>query len=82
MDIKKILSESTSTLGVSGQEACVAAYFAEPAGEGFHLYVKYGPASFIHAFRGGKRMCLYVSEESFAEVGIRCLSEGNPVVSA
>ena len=29
MDIKKILSESTSTLGVSGQEACVAAYFAE-----------------------------------------------------
>ena len=29
MDIKKILSESTSTLGVSGQEECVAAYFAE-----------------------------------------------------
>ena len=25
MDIKKILSESTSILGVSGQEACVAA---------------------------------------------------------
>ena len=29
MDIKKILSEATSTLGVSGQEECVAAYFAE-----------------------------------------------------
>ena len=29
MDIKKILSEATSTLGVSGQEACVAQYFAE-----------------------------------------------------
>ena len=29
MDIKKILSESTSTLGVSGQEECVAAYFAD-----------------------------------------------------
>ncbi len=29
MDIKKILAESTSTLGVSGQEAPVAAYFAE-----------------------------------------------------
>ena len=29
MDIKKILSESTSTLGVSGQEECVAQYFAE-----------------------------------------------------
>ena len=29
MDIKKILSESTSTLGVSGQEECVARYFAE-----------------------------------------------------
>ena len=28
MDIKKILSEATSTLGVSGQEECVAAYFA------------------------------------------------------
>lgn len=29
MDIKKILSESTAILGVSGQEECVAAYFAE-----------------------------------------------------
>ncbi len=29
MDIKKILAESTSTLGVSGAEAAVAAYFAE-----------------------------------------------------
>lgn len=29
MDIKKILSEATSTLGVSGQEECVAQYFAE-----------------------------------------------------
>ena len=29
MDIKKILSEATSTLGVSGREECVAAYFAE-----------------------------------------------------
>ena len=29
MDIKKILSEATSTLGVSGQEECVAAYFAK-----------------------------------------------------
>ena len=29
MDIKKILSEAMSTLGVSGQEACVAQYFAE-----------------------------------------------------
>ncbi len=29
MDIKKILSEATSTLGVSGQEECAAAYFAE-----------------------------------------------------
>ncbi len=29
MDIKKILSESTSTLGMSGQEECVAAYFAQ-----------------------------------------------------
>ena len=29
MDIKKILSESTSILGVSGQEECVGAYFAE-----------------------------------------------------
>ncbi|MBQ8200814.1 MAG: M20/M25/M40 family metallo-hydrolase [Clostridia bacterium] len=29
MDIRKILSEATSTLGVSGQEAGVAAYFAE-----------------------------------------------------
>ena len=28
MDIRKILSEATSTLGVSGQEACVAEYFA------------------------------------------------------
>ena len=32
MDIKKILSEATSTLGVSGQEECVAAYFAEQFG--------------------------------------------------
>ncbi len=29
MDIKKILSDATSTLGVSGQEECVAAYFAD-----------------------------------------------------
>ncbi len=29
MDIKKILAEATSALGVSGQEAAVAAYFAE-----------------------------------------------------
>ena len=29
MDIKKILSESTATLGVSGQEECIANYFAE-----------------------------------------------------
>ena len=29
MDIKKILSEATSTLGVSGQEECVAEYFAQ-----------------------------------------------------
>jgi len=29
MDVKKILAEATSTLGVSGHEAAVAAYFAE-----------------------------------------------------
>ena len=29
MDIKKILADATATLGVSGHEAEVAAYFAE-----------------------------------------------------